>query len=247
MGSDMQSNNPIFSRVDVQADYAHPMSVQGAIQKSVFLTLVAAVVGVAFYIYCAMTGATGMAQAGLFVGAIGSFVLALITTFKPNTAPALAVPFALFEGVFLGGISLFFEARFPGIASQALLATFATALTMFGLYRFGVIRATAKFKAVVISASFAILAVFLVQWIMVLAFGSSIPGLFESSWLGIGFAAFVAVIASLNLILDFDLIETGAANGAPKSFEWVCSIALLATLVWMYVSFLRLIGLISSD
>lgn len=243
----MQSNNPIFSRAQVQVDYSHPMSVEGAVQKSVMLTIIAAVIGVAFYIYCAMTGATNIAYAGLIVGAIGSLILALIATFKPNTAPTLAVPYALLEGVFLGGISLFFEARFPGIASQALLATFATALTMFALYRFGIIRATAKFKAVVISASIAILAVFVVQWIMVLAFGSSIPGLFESTWLGIGFAVFVAIIASLNLILDFDLIENGAANGAPKSFEWVCAIALLATLVWMYVSFLRLIGLLSND
>ncbi|MCH4246438.1 Bax inhibitor-1/YccA family protein [Acinetobacter populi] len=243
----MQSNNPILSRVEVRADYSHPMSVEGAVQKSVMLTIIAALVGVAFYIYCAMTGAYGIANAGLLVGAIGSFVVAMIATFKTNLAPSLAVPYALLEGVFLGGISLFFEMRYPGIASQALLATFASALTMFALYRFGIIKATAKFKAVVISASIAILAVFVVQWIMTLAFGSSIPGLFESSWLGIGFAVFVAIIASLNLILDFDLIENGAANGAPKSFEWVCAIALLATLVWMYISFLRLIGLLNND
>jgi uncharacterized YccA/Bax inhibitor family protein len=243
----MQSNNPILSRVDVQADFSQPMTVEGAVQKSILLTVVAAVLGVAFYVYCHRTGALSVAMAGLFVGAIGAFVLALITTFKPQTAAALALPYAMFEGVFLGGISLFFEAKYPGIASQALLATFATSLTLFGLYRMGLIRATEKFKSVILSASIAIALVFVVQWVMVLAFSSSIPGLFQSTWLGIGFAAFVAIIASLSLILDFDLIETGAANGAPKSFEWVCSIALLATLVWMYVSFLRLIGLLSDD
>lgn len=243
----MQSNNPIFTRAEVYADRGNPMSVEGAIQKSVLMTVIAAVLGIAFYIFCNMTGNSSLAFGGLVVGGIGSFVVALIATFKTHLAPSLAIPYALLEGVFLGGISLFFEARFPGIASQALLATFATALTMFALYRFGIIRATAKFKAVVISATLAIMAVFIVQWIMVLAFKSTIPGLFESTWLGIGFAAFVAIIASLNLILDFDLIENGAANGAPKSFEWLCGIALLATLVWMYVSFLRLIGLLSSD
>jgi uncharacterized YccA/Bax inhibitor family protein len=97
------------------------------------------------------------------------------------------------------------------------------------------------------SASLAIALVFVVQIMMSLVFGSSIPHLFESNWLGIGFAAFVAVIASLNLILDFDLIETGAANYAPKVMEWVCAIALLATLVWMYYSFLRLLSLIQGD
>ncbi len=87
---------------------------------------------------------------------------------------------------------------------------------MFGLYKFQIIRATEKFKSVVISASLAIFIVFIVQMIMRLAFGSSVPYIFESNWLGIGFAAFVAVIASLNLILDFDLIETNAAYRAPK-------------------------------
>ena len=97
------------------------------------------------------------------------------------------------------------------------------------------------------SASLAIAMVFVVQIIMSLVFGSSIPYVFESNWLGIGFAAFVAVIASLNLILDFDLIESGAAQYAPKAMEWVSAIALLATLVWMYYSFLRLLSLIQGD
>ena len=134
--------------------------------------------------------------------------------------------------------------KFPGVPLQALLATFVTTLVMFGLYKFQIIRATEKFKAVVMSATIAIALVFVVQLVMRLAFGSSIPFVFESNWLGIGFAAFVAVIASLNLILDFDLIETAAAQRAPKAFEWLCGIALLATLVWMYYSFMRLLGLL---
>ena len=82
---------------------------------------------------------------------------------------------------------------------------------------------------------------------MSLAFSSSIPYIFESNWLGIGFAAFVAVIASRNLSLEFDLIESAAAQRAPKAFEWLCAIALLATLVWMYYSFMRLLSLIQGD
>lgn len=127
------------------------------------------------------------------------------------------------------------------------MATFITSLVMFGLYKFKIIRATEKFKSVVMSATIAIALVFVVQIIMRLAFGSSIPYIFESNWLGIGLAVFIAVIASLNLILDFDLIENAAAQRAAKSFEWVCAIALLATLVWMYISFLRIIGLLSND
>ncbi len=243
----MQSNNPILTRSETYADYSQPMTVQGAIQKSVLLTSISAIVGIALFFYCAMTLNVGIAQTATLVGAIGGFILALIATFKPNTAPTLAIPYALFEGAFLGGVSFVFQMKYPGAPVQALLATFITSLVMFGLYKFKIIRATEKFKSVVMSATIAIALVFVVQIIMRLAFGSSIPYIFESNWLGIGLAVFIAVIASLNLILDFDLIENAAAQRAAKSFEWVCAIALLATLVWMYISFLRIIGLLSND
>lgn len=243
----MQSNNPILTRVETHADYSQPMTVQGAIQKSILMTVIAAVLGVGVFIYSFATMNFGMAYAAAMVGAIGGLIIALVATFKPNTARVLAIPYALFEGAFLGGASVIFQLKFPGVPLQALLATFVTTFVMFGLYRFKIIRATEKFKSIVMSATIAIALVFVVQFIMNLAFGSSIPGLFESSWLGIGFAAFVAVIASLNLILDFDLIENAAAQRAPKAFEWLCGIALLATLVWMYYSFMRLFSMLQGD
>ncbi len=243
----MQSHNPILTRVETSADFSQPMTVQGAIQKSVLLTVIAAIVGVGLFIYSFATQNFSIAYPALIVGAIGGVILALIATFKPHTARTLAIPYALFEGAFLGGVSVIFQLKYPGVPMQALLATFITTLVMFGLYKFQIIRATEKFKSVIMSATIAIAIVFLVQFVMRLAFGSSIPFLFENNLLGIGFAAFVAVIASLNLILDFDLIESAAAQQAPKAMEWLCGIALLATLVWMYYSFLRLLGFLGSD
>ncbi|WP_445116610.1 Bax inhibitor-1/YccA family protein [Acinetobacter sp. WZC-1] len=243
----MQSNNPILNRVETYSDISQPMTVQGAIQKSVLLTVIAAVIGMGLFFYSFATTNFSIAYAAAMVGAIGGLILALIATFKPTTARVLAIPYALFEGAFIGGISVIFQLNYPGVPLQALLATFVTTLVMFGLYRFQIIRATEKFKSVVMSASIAIALVFVVQFVMRLAFGSSIPYIFESNWLGLGFAAFVAVIAALNLILDFDLIESAAAQHAPKAFEWLCGIALLATLVWMYYSFLRLLSLLRGD
>ena len=243
----MQSNNPILTRADVYSDGAKPMTVQGAIQKSILLTVIAAVVGISLFFYCLLTMNMSIAYGAALVGAIGGFILAMVTTFKPNTARTLAIPYALFEGAFLGGISMIFQMKYPGVPVKALLATFITTLVMFALYRAKIIRATEKFKSVIISASIAIALVFVVQFVMSLAFSSSIPYVFENNWLGIGFAAFVAIIASLSLILDFDLIESAAAQQAPRATEWLCGIALLATLVWMYFSFLRLIGFLGSD
>ncbi|MGA9698476.1 MAG: Bax inhibitor-1/YccA family protein, partial [Acinetobacter sp.] len=151
----MQSNNPILTRVETQSDFNHTMTVQGAIQKSVLLTVIAATVGLLLFFYSFMTLNLSLAYAGAIVGAIGGLVLALVATFKPKTAPVLAIPYALFEGAFLGGISVIFQLKFPGVPLQALLATFITTLVMFALYRFQIIRATEKFKAVVLSASIA--------------------------------------------------------------------------------------------
>jgi uncharacterized YccA/Bax inhibitor family protein len=188
-------------------------------------------------------GFANPAPLGAIVGAVAGLVVVLIMTFKPKTSSTLALPYAVFEGLFLGGISAMYETRYPGVPASALLATFVTTISLFALYRAGIIRATEKFKSVVISATIAIALIFVVQMIMQFAFKSTIPGLFaQTGIVAIGFAAFVAIIASLNLILDFDLIERCAEMGAPKYMEWFCATALLATLVWMYISFLRLLG-----
>jgi uncharacterized YccA/Bax inhibitor family protein len=243
----MQSDNPMLRRAEF-IPTSQPMSVAGAVNKSIILTLVAAFVAIALYAYSISLMQQGMASPAVLaaiVGGIGGFVLVLIMTFKAHLSSTLALPYAVMEGLFLGGVSAMYELRYPGVPASALLATFVTTLSLFGLYRAGIIRATEKFKSVVISATIALALVFVVQMIMSLAFKSSIPGLFEQTGVvAIGFAAFVAIIASLNLILDFDLIERSAALGAPKYMEWFCATALLATLVWMYISFLRLLSIL---
>ena len=105
----MQSNNPILTRVDTHSDFGQSMTVQGAIQKSVLLTVIAAVVGLSLFFYSFISLNVSLAYAGAIVGAIGGFILALVATFKPNTARMLAIPYALFEGAFLGGISVIFQ------------------------------------------------------------------------------------------------------------------------------------------
>ncbi len=238
----MQSNNPMFSRVSVLPD-AQPMTVQGAVNKTLLMTGVATVVALLVFFMALANPGSPLASMGWMVGGIGGFVLALVITFKPELGRTLAIPYAGLEGLFLGGVSAAYNARYPGLPLTAVAATFVTTFALLGLYKAGIIRATERFKSVLISATLAIFALFLVQMLMSLIFKSSIPFLFGNGVIGIGFAAFVAVIASLNLILDFDLIERSAEYRAPQSFEWFCGVALLATLVWMYVSFLRLLSL----
>ena len=177
-------------------------------------------------------------------GAIGGFVLALIIIFKQRWAPYLALGYALCEGLFLGAVSAVLEAAFaqkyPGLVMQAVLMTFGVAAGMFALYYFRIVRVTNTFKKVVFAAMSAILLFYIVALVLNLC-GVPFYYLHDSSPLAIGINLFVIVIAALRLMIDFDLIEEGAAQGAPKYFEWYGAFGLMVTMIWLYMNILRLL------
>jgi uncharacterized YccA/Bax inhibitor family protein len=179
------------------------------------------------------------------VGGIGGFILALITIFKKTWSPVTAPIYAGLEGLFLGGISAMFEVRFPGIVMNAVMLTFGTLLALLAAYRSGLIKATENFKLGVVAATGAIFLVYMASWIAGF-FGKSFGFLHDSSWLSIGISAFVVVIAALNLVLDFDFIEKGVEQGAPKYMEWYAGFGLIVTLVWLYLEILRLLSKLQS-
>lgn len=234
--------NPIISRAELTMS-STPMTVNGVVQKTSMLLAISATVGLGFFFYAAMTGLSqGLITMAAFGSMFAAFGLALFITFKPHTAKTLAVPYALLQGIFLGGISLFFARSYPSIPVTAMCATFVTAAVMLGLYRSGLIKVTQKFRSIVTSAIIAIMLVYAVQWVLYLAFGSSLPFLFEGGLIAIGFSLFVIVIASFSLLLNFDSVEQGIAASVSEDYEWLFSIGLLATLVWMYVEFMRLLS-----
>ncbi|HVY76812.1 MAG TPA: Bax inhibitor-1/YccA family protein [Puia sp.] len=181
--------------------------------------------------------------------AIGGLVVAIVTTFKREWSAYLTPVYAILEGVVLGGISAVYNNAFaktaPGIVMQAVLLTFGAVIAMFVLYRFRVIKATEKFKSIIVTATGAI-AIFYVLSIVLRLFGIDIAFIHEGSTLGIFFSLFVVAIAALNLILDFDMIEQGVAGGAPKYMEWYGAFGLLVTIVWLYLEILRLLAKMSS-
>ncbi len=178
-------------------------------------------------------------------GAVGGLVLALLTVFKKTWAPITAPLYAVAEGLFIGALSAIFEMRYPGIVMQAVGLTFGTMAAMLLAYRSGLIRATEKFKLGIVAATGGIFLLYLANFAMGF-FGHSIGFINAGSGVGIAFSAVVVVIAALNLILDFDLIETGAQSGAPKYMEWYGAFALVVTLVWLYLELLRLLSKLQS-
>ncbi|MGN7725730.1 Bax inhibitor-1/YccA family protein [Luteimonas sp. 22616] len=221
------------------------MTLNGTVNKTGLL-LVLAVITAAFAWNQVEVTAEGM-TGGLYVwgGLIGGFILAMVTVFKKEWAPVTAPMYALVEGLFLGGISAVFEARYPGIAFQAVLLTFGTLFALLFAYRSGLIKATENFKMGVVAATGGIALVYLAT-IVLGFFGVDIPMIHGNGIVGIGFSLFVVVIAALNLVLDFDFIETGVERGAPKYMEWYGAFGLMVTLVWLYIEFLRLLSKLQS-
>jgi len=174
------------------------------------------------------------------LGALGGFIVAMVTVFKRTWAPVTAPIYALLEGLVLGGISALTELRFPGIPMQAVGLTFGTLVAMLLVYRSGIIRVTDNFRMGVVAATGGI-ALFYVATMIMGFFGVRFPSVFGASPLGIGISIFVVIVAALNLVLDFDLIENGARAGAPKYMEWYGAFALMVTLIWLYLEILRLL------
>jgi uncharacterized YccA/Bax inhibitor family protein len=181
----------------------------------------------------------------LILGGIGGFIVALVTIFKKEWAPVTAPIYALLEGLVLGGISAMTELRFPGIPMQAVGLTFGTLAAMLLVYRSGIIKVTDNFRLGVVAATGGIALFYLATMIMGL-FGVRFPSAFGAGPLGIGISVFVVIVASLNLVLDFDMIERGAQAGAPKYMEWYGAFALMVTLIWLYLEILRLLSKLRS-
>lgn len=177
----------------------------------------------------------------LAIGGIGGLIAAMVTIFKKEWAPVTAPIYALLEGLVLGGISAVLNARFPGIAIEAVGLTFGTLFVMLFLYKSGLIKVTQKFRIGVIAATGGI-AIFYFLEILLSFFGINFTTVNGASPIGIAFSLFVVAIASLNLVLDFDFVEQGVTYGVPKFMEWYAAFGIMVTLIWLYLEILNLLA-----
>jgi len=220
------------------------MTLQGTVNKTGFLMLLA-IAGAAFTWNLFMQSHDASAAAPwMLFGVFGGFILAMVTIFKQTWAPFTSPVYALLEGLFLGGFSALLEARYPGIAIQAVGLTFGTLFVLLFAYRSGLIRVTDKLRLGIVAATGGI-AVFYVLEMVLGLFGIHFATINGSGVIGIGFSLLVVGIAALNLVLDFDFIEKGVQYGAPKYMEWYGAFGIMVTLVWLYLEMLRLLSKIN--
>ncbi len=244
-GSNPALNSKIFQTAAAERTSGGTMTVQGTINKTMIVFGI--LLFSAYYVWNKFFGAgspeaaVASVKAWMIGGAIGGFILAIINSFVPKWSGILTPVYAVLEGLFLGGISAFFEMMYPGIVFQAVGLTFATFFGMLFLYRTGIIKVTAKFRSIVIGATLGIALFYFIYFILGM-FGINLGIIESSSTAGIIFSLVIVGIAAFNLMLDFDFIEKASAYGAPKYMEWYGAFGLMVTLVWLYIEILRLLA-----
>ncbi len=234
----MISGNPTLSEKTFQ-NVGQPVSADGAmtINGTVNKT------GILFLILLLGASVSWYQPSQLFIwgGAIGGFILAMVTIFKKEWAPFTAPLYAGAEGLFLGAISIMYQSAYGGIVQNAILLTFGTFAAMLLAYRSGWIKVTKRLRMGIVAATGGIFLVYLAS-IVLSFFGINLSLIHGTGLMGIGFSFIIVGVAAFNLILDFDMIEKGAEANAPKYFEWYASFGLLITLIWLYIEILRLLS-----
>ena len=223
---------------------SNPMTISGAINKTAILlgiTILTSIYTWNLVFASYMDKATLL----LWIGIIAGLVLAIIMRFRPQNAGILSVFYAICEGLAIGTISAMYEKAFDGIVGNAALATFATLGSMLFLYKANIIKATQKFRSIIVTATIGIMIFYLIQIVMAF-FGANFLPVWQSGPLGIGISVAICIIAALNFILDFDFIERGAQSMVPKYFEWYGAFSLLVTMIWLYLEILRLLAKLNS-
>lgn len=221
------------------------MTLEGVANKTALLLAICVITAALSWTTILTNPALGMTL--FFVGVIGSLIAAISMMFMDKRKAVYIGPiYAALEGLVLGPLSGIMETAYSGIILQAISLTFGLFVMMLFIYRARLIKPTENFKIGLSAAIGAIFMIYMVSFIMALATPYQIPYIHGNGVIGIGFSLLVVGIAALTFVMDFDFIERGVDQGAPKYLEWYAAFGLMITLVWLYIELLRLLAKLRS-
>lgn len=180
----------------------------------------------------------------ILVGVIGGFILAMVNSFKSEPSPALIIGYGILEGLALGGISGFFETRYPGVVSMAFVATLVTFVVCLFMYKNSIVKVNGTFMKILTLGLVSYLVFVVINFVLSFTGIFGIGNIREVTVfgmpLGIVIGVIAVILASMSLISDFDFISKGVEKGISAKFAWTAAFGLIVTLVWLYLEFLRL-------
>jgi len=224
------------------------MSLEGAVNKTsimLFLTVMTATIswnfqGPLMSIISTLGALVGFIS-GIMTFGFYFFFVGWIVKPRPHNAPRTAPIYSIGMGFIIGIISQQAESFYPGIVIQAVSLTFFVATSLLLAYKTGIIKPTQNFMLMIFAATMGIFLTYIASLIFSLFTGNHFLIITGNGNMSILFSVVVVGIAALNLVLDFDIIEQSAEQGAPKYMEWFGAMALMATLIWLYIEILRLL------
>ena len=249
MANPALSNNPAFkkgstvSAAQLEELYERPAASPADTGRMTYEDTAVKTV-VLFAVLLATSAVGWFIPALAIVGALVGFVLAMVNTFKREPSVPLIVLYAAAEGLFVGGISQFFDQRWNGIPLQAVLATLVTVGVTLALFASGKVRASAKATKIFLIAMVSYLVFQLVNVVLSLTGVVTGPFGLQSGIVGILIGVAVVIMAAYSLVLDFDQIQQGVRRGIPARYGWTGAFGIMVTVVWLYIEFLRLIAIL---
>jgi uncharacterized YccA/Bax inhibitor family protein len=245
-------NSSAFERGIAQAGAAERtgMTALGAYAKSGFLLVLAIAAGVFGWSEVDVITVNGQ-QVGLqpswtWLAFLLTFIFGIAGVFAVRSLWIIGPLYALSEGALLGIASHYFNLKWDGIVPQAMVATIAVFTATLILYSVGVIKVTEKFAMGVTIALGAVALVYLTAWIISL-FGVDFQYWNDPNPWAIVLAGAIVILGALTLPLSFEFIKQAAASGAPKYMEWYAAYGLMLSIIWMYISILRLLALLRAS
>ena len=238
----MRSGNPALNKntfKNFTAVDGNTMTIDGTVNKTAFSLII--------LLFCAFYTYSSNNTSLIWFGVIGGFILAIATMLKKEWSPFTVPAYAALEGLALGGISSIYNHMYTGIVQQAIFLTIGIFGALLFAYKTKIIQPSENFKLGIFAATGGIGVVYLINFVMRFwGSGLSIMSIENASMISIGFSLFVVVIASLNLVLDFDFIEEASEKSVPKYMEWYAAFGLMVTLIWLYLEILRLLAKLQS-
>lgn len=239
-----QQLDELYARSAATPDQMDRMTYENTIQKTVG----------AFVVLLAFSAIGWFVPVLMIPGAIVGFVLALVNIFKKEPSPGLILAYTAAQGLFVGGISMFFETAWPGIVTQAVIGTFAVVGVTLALFASGKIRASKRATQVFLVAMVGYAVFSLINMGLMIfgvtdsAFGlrSEPSFLFGIPW-GVLIGVFVILLAAYSLVLDFDAVKTGVQRGAPAKYGWTAAFGIMVTVIWLYLEILRLLAILRGE